>query len=487
MATSVALRGMETETDPYLGGAHAPVHAELEVDRLRVHGRIPPELDGTFLQVGSNPRFAPRGDYHWFDGDGMVHAVTFREGRAAYRNRWIRTEDFEREGAAGRCLSSGIREPLDLTRPGGPLKETANTDVVMHRGRLLALWWIAGRAYRLDPRDLRTLGVEDFGGVLPRRIAAHPKVDPRTGGLVFLDWHPLPPWLCIGEIGADGTLAHYIEVPLPGPRLQHDLALTPHFVVVLDAPLLLEPAAMATGRFELEFHRELPLRVGLVPRRASGAGEVRWFEAEPGYVFHIVNAWEEEQAVIVHGCRIAEPLVGSGRDDVRAPRLGGMRLAPTLHRWRLDLRNGSVTEADLDDRFTEFPRTDDRALGQRARFSLHPRIARRDTLLFDGLIRYDIHADRTICHDYPRGWFGGEACLVPDVHGATDGWIVVYVTDERRGRSEVHVLEPAELQVVARIDLPQRIPAGFHTRWIPGEDLRAGARSGTEGVHVARA
>lgn len=471
MSASVVAAWLERERDPYLSGLHAPVATEVQRCDLRVHGTIPSELDGTFLQIGSNPRYAPVGAYHVFDGDGMVHAVRLRDGRASYRNRWVRTRGFEREARAGRALSRGILEPITHADLAEPFKETANTDLIVHRGRLLALWWIAGPAYRLDPDDLRTLGADDFDGALPRRIAAHAKVDPRTGALVFLDWHLLPPWLCVGEIAADGRLVRYAEVALPGPRLQHDLALTPNYVVVLDAPLLLEPAAMAHGCLQLKFERNGPLRLGLVPRTC--AGPVRWFDAEASYVFHLVNAWEEDGRVIVDGCRIAEPLIEDGRDtDARVPRIGRIRIAPTLHRWRLDLHDGSLSESTLDDRWTEFPRTDDRMLGEEVPFTIHPTIARRETLLFDGLMRRDGPTGRIAHAAYPAGCYGGEASVVSGSPGSSTRFLLVYVTDEPNGRSELCIFDAEELrEPVARVELPQRVPAGFHTRWVPSSGL----------------
>jgi carotenoid cleavage dioxygenase len=238
-------------------------------------------------------------------------------------------------------------------------------------------------------------------------------------------------------------------------------------VVVLDAPLLLEPAAMAQGRLHLEFQRNSPLRLGLVPRAQPGA--VRWFDAEASYVFHLVNAWEKDGAVIVEGCRIADPLIEDSRaGDAHVPRIGRIRLTPTLHRWRLDLRDGSLSECMLDDRWSEFPRTDDRALGEEAPFSIHPTIARRETLLFDGLMRRDTLTGRMAHFPYPSGCYGGEVSVVSGSPESSTRFLMVYVTNESSGRSELYIFDAEEPgEPVARVELPQRVPAGFHTRWVP--------------------
>ena len=133
-----------THRSIYLEGAFAPIDRELEARDCEVIGEVPRDLAGVYVRNGSNPRYEPKGRYHWFDGDGMLHAVHFEDGRAHYRNRWVRTEAFAIEDAAGEAVWSGINERPDFRHPGGPFKDTANTDLVFHAGRLLALWWLGG-------------------------------------------------------------------------------------------------------------------------------------------------------------------------------------------------------------------------------------------------------------------------------------------------------------------------------------------------------
>ena len=82
---------LESEVNPFLQGNFAPYRGEGDHDRLSVVGEIPPELRGTYYRNGPNPAFEPMGKYHWFDGDGMIHAITLRDGRASYRNRWVQS------------------------------------------------------------------------------------------------------------------------------------------------------------------------------------------------------------------------------------------------------------------------------------------------------------------------------------------------------------------------------------------------------------
>src|SRR5438445_2161182 len=90
--------------EPYLAGNYAPQLEEISAANLAVVGRLPDDLAGTFVRNGSNPRFTPKGRYHWFDGDAMLHAVQFEAGRATYRNRFVRTRGLAAEIEAGHAL-----------------------------------------------------------------------------------------------------------------------------------------------------------------------------------------------------------------------------------------------------------------------------------------------------------------------------------------------------------------------------------------------
>ena len=165
-----------TSRNPYLQGKFAPVIDEIVAEDLPVTGELPGDLCGTFIRNGPNPRFAPEGRHHWFDGDGMLHGVSIHEGRATYRNRYVRTKDFQAEGEAGRALWRGIQEPFDPNGSRSPEKHTGNTGLVFQAGKLLALWWLAGEAYEIDPDDFSTAGVFDAGGTLSTGVCPHPKL-----------------------------------------------------------------------------------------------------------------------------------------------------------------------------------------------------------------------------------------------------------------------------------------------------------------------
>jgi carotenoid cleavage dioxygenase-like enzyme len=460
-------------TSPYLAGNYRPVDSEGVDESLTVIGELPRELSGIFVRNGSNPRFAPPGRYHWFDGDGMLHAVHFEDGRASYKNRYVRTKAFELESEAGRCLWRGLEEPPDFTNPHGPFKDTSNTDVVYHGGQLLSTWWLGGAAYRVHLPDLETRGVERFGGKLPS-ISAHPKLDMQTGELCVFDYKPFPPYLTCAVIAPTGEVTSHTTVELPGPRLQHDLAITEHYTLVFDMSLMIDPKELARGRMKTGFFRDKPTRIGVLPRHGQGS-EVRWFEAEACFMYHTVNAWEESdgQRIVLIGCRIADPLARG--DEPSVPRIGHLRLEPRLHRWTLDLRTGGVKEEQLDDVLAEFPRMDNRRLGRRTRHAYHQRFARSSTLLFDAVVKYDTDEGTSEVHEWPAGWFGGETVFAPRASDGAedDGWLLTFVVDEASGESELHVLDARHVSEapVARVKIPRRVPTGYHTWWVSAEQL----------------
>jgi len=472
-----------TTTNPlptsYLDGNYAPQLEEISAEDLTVEGTLPDDLTGVFVRNSSNPRFAPKGRYHWFDGDGMLHAVQFAAGRATYRNRFIRTRGLEAELEAGAALWGGILDPPDFANPRGPYKDTANTDLVYHAGQLLATWWLGGKPYVIDLPSLETCGIQKYEGKLGKGMCAHPKVDPRTGEMMFIDYAPFPPYLTYGVISAEGQLVHQVPIELPGPRLQHDIAITERFTVLMDLPMYFDPEKLAEGRTVVRFYRDQPSRFGLIPRRGTST-DVRWFETSPGYVYHTVNAWEEGERVVMIGCKIRNPLAKDPSNPTPTqvlPTIGMLQLQPFLYRWTFDLSTGLAKEEQLDDVLAEFPRMDNRALGRRTRFSYHQRVVAAPTLLFDGVIKYDLDRGTSETHQYPTGWYGGETAFCPRANAATedDGYLCTFVANEATGASELYVIDARSPKAapIARVQIPQRVPTGYHTWWVSDDDLRA--------------
>jgi carotenoid cleavage dioxygenase len=478
----------ELERSPYLQGPYAPVADESSARELTVIGALPEDLDGTFLRNGANPKLPPKGRYHWFDGDGMIHALELGGGRASYRNRYVQTDGLRAETEAGAPLWTGILEPIDLANPRGPFKNTANTDLVYHAGKLLALWWQSGVPYVVSLPELETCGKELFGGAHKPGISAHPKVDPRTGEMMFMTFGMRAPFLSYGVIEADGRVGHYVPIEsVPGPRYQHDIAITERFTVLMDLPMYADPELLKVGKSRVKFFRDKPARFGLIPRRGTGA-DMRWFEAEPCYIYHTINAWEEGDEVVLLGCRIADPLVGdpnNPKDKHPVPAIGLQRLEPHLHEWRMNLVTGKLTERRISDKLLEFPRMDNRVLGKKSRYSYVPRLAHAPTLVFDALVKHDHQTGAETTYEYPKGWCGGEAVVCPRTgsQAEDDAYLVTFAVEASSGKTEAYVWSARDFGApLARVEIPHRVPIGYHAWWVSAEEATkqvtsTGARS----------
>ena len=210
----------------------------------------------------------------------------------------MRTKALLAEIEAGKPLWTGILEPPDFSNPGGPFKNTANTDLVYHAGKLLALWWQSGVPYSVRLEDLETCGRELFGKNHKAGISAHPKVDPKTGEMMFMTFSVFAPYLSYGVIDKHGELVHFTPIDsVPGPRYQHDIAITQNHTILMDLPMYPDPEMLKVGKSRVKFYRDQPSRFGLIPRHGTDK-DVRWFEASPSYVYHTINAWESGDEVV---------------------------------------------------------------------------------------------------------------------------------------------------------------------------------------------
>jgi carotenoid cleavage dioxygenase len=464
----------QDRANPYLDGLFAPVREEVAATHLPVTGELPRDLHGLYARNGPNPDAPPQGMHHWFDGDGMVHGIWFENGCARYANRFVMGEHL-RAARAGLETPPGIFEPAcGGGRDNRVYRDTANTDLVFHDGKILALWYISGVPVAIDPDTLSTIRDETFSAALPRGVSAHSKTDPRTGEFVFFDYALYEPWMSYGVISPDGRLLRHRTVELPGPRLPHDMGLTETYVVLHDLPVVFSREAIRQRRWSVHFANQ-PTRFGVA--RRDGAGPVRWFEVEPCYVYHVVNCWEDGEEVVMTACRMVDN--GMPPDPRRfgpyAPMVSVLALHAHLTEWRFDLRTGAVRERRLDDRIAEFPVVDPRGVGVATRWAYLVSMAPGPLQRFEGLLKYDLTTGAAERHGFAPGWYGSEPAFAPRIgaRGEDDGYVITFVTEEASGRSEALVIDARNFTAppLARVRLPQRVPAGFHGVWVPGEAL----------------
>ncbi|WP_156758254.1 carotenoid oxygenase family protein [Actinokineospora pegani] len=476
----------DDDEHPYRSGPWRPQTVERAVPECEVVGDIPADLDGVYLRNTENPVHPALANYHPFDGDGMVHVVGFRDGKAFYRNRFVRTDGFLAEQEAGGSLWAGIAERPEVARrrdgwgARGRMKDASSTDVVVHAGVALTSFYQCGELYRLDPLTLETLGKSTWGGAFPSAgVSAHPKVDP-NGDLLFFNYGKDAPYLHYGVIGPDDKLAHYTGVELPGPRLPHDMAFTENYAILNDPPLFWRPEMLAKGAHSARFHPDLPLRIGVLPKRGDGR-EIRWFEAESTFVLHFVNAYEDGDEIVLDGFFQSDP---EGRGSAAFPddpahakmfrmlSLDGVQTR--LHRWRLNLATGETKEERLTDSITEFGMINGGHAGRPYRYT-YASTGRPGWFLFDGLVKHDLLTGAEERYRYGDGVYGSETAVAPRVGARSedDGYLITMTTDMTEDRSECLVFDATRVTdgPVARVRLPERVSSGTHSTWAPGADL----------------
>lgn len=390
------------EPNRFLQGPFAPVEEEITAFDLPVTGTLPAELNGRYLRNGPNPLGLDDPGYrfregHWFLGPGMVHGVRLRGGKAEwYRNRWVH--------------SQLLAEAMDEKWPAGPVHN-----------------------------DM------DF--------AAHTKLDHATGELhaiaYFWAWDHVEHVI----IGAGGTLSRTTGIPVADGPMMHDFALTVSYVILLDLPVTFSLDAVSAGlKLPYTWNPSHRARVGLLPRDGTAAG-VRWFEVDPCWVFHTLNAYDNGGRVVLDLVRYA------GAYDVSTPTGPG---SLTLDRWIIDPAAGKVTQQRLDDRPQEFPRTDERVTGRPHRYGYSAVIAAvghaavspggdfADGAFSNALLKHDLTAGTVQAHEFGQDATAGEAVFCSRR------------PRRRRGRRLRHGLHPQPRPRRRRPGHPRR--PGLHRR-----------------------
>jgi carotenoid cleavage dioxygenase len=466
---------LQPSNHPYLNGAWTPQHAEVTATDLDViEGRIPDDIDGIYLRNTENQLHQPLGRYHPFDGDGMIHQIDFSGGKASYRNRFVRTRCFQAEQDAGGSLWGGLMDKSSLSkRPGfgahGSLKDSSSTDIIVHAGKAVSTFYQCGEGYVLDPETLEQEGVASW--VPLDGISAHPKVDQRTGELLFFNYSKHAPYMHYGVVDRSGKLAHYVPIPLPGPRLPHDMMFTQNWSILCDFPLFWDEELLKRNVHVTRLHEGLASRFALIPRYGQPE-DIRWFEAEPTFVLHFINAFEDGDEVVLDGYFEEDPYPpplenADGYGHMMAY-VDEHSFKPKLHRWRFNLADGTTREERLDDRILEFGMMNQRYLGLPYRYA-YSTTSKPGWFLFNGFVKHDMVTGESWSVELPEGRYGSEAPFAPRV-GAVDeddGYLVSFVTDENRGTSECILIDCKRFAEgpVCRIALPHKISSGTHAHW----------------------
>jgi all-trans-8'-apo-beta-carotenal 15,15'-oxygenase len=456
------------------------LEVEIEEPReLAVRGTIPRGLDGALYRIGP-ARHDVYGDRFesWFDGDGMVHKLAISGGRVTYQNRFVATPGKLAEDDARRRLYAGF-----ATRaPGGVVsrflhrndrKNPANTNVVFHAGKLLALCE-AGRPFRLDPVTLRTLGEDDMSGALAPEAAysAHPKLDRETGemwnfGLAY----GREATLDVFRTTKDGKTTRAARLTLPWLAMVHDFALTRTKAIFVLAPIVLPrvPVGIMLGQRSfgesLRYRPELGVQIAVVDR---ATGDARWVAADHFMMFHVANAWDEADDVVLDVCAYPDGRIMRTIHDVMA----GDEPAPArawLERVRVP-HAGAVVRTRLSRTPLEFPRVKGSAL-----CAEHTRVYGVSwTVDGDFIARptaIDVRTGEATVAPFGPAEYAGECVPVskPGASSERDVWLLTLVLDGASRATELRVLDGADVKApaLATVRLPHVVPFGFHGNWVP--------------------
>jgi len=459
---------------PNLIGGFAPIQMECDAPDLVVVGEIPRELNGTFYRNGPNPQFAPRGMHHWFGGDGMIHAFMIRDGKVAYRNRWVRTLKWKLEREAGEALFAAFN-PME-TDEAVRMMETdglANTNIVWHAGKLLALE--EGHApFQLQPETLESVGAWKFDGKLVGPMTAHPKMDPENGEMVFFGYNAaggIGPDMSFHVVDRHGRLTRSETFQAPYAAMVHDFMVTKDHVIFPIMPLTGSMERAMEGGPVYAWEPEKGTHIGIMPRAGSVA-DMRWFRGEPGYVFHPMNAHTDGDTVVCDVCECeAAPLFplpdGTPGDPDKA--------VPRLTRWTFDMsRNSDDYKTErLSDIACEFPRLDERRTGLAYRYGYIACDTKPQFRVggFNAIARVDHRTGRMETYDVGTGCATNEPIFVPRADDAAegDGFLLANVYDDNRKASHLVVLDAQNVAAgpIATAYLDHRVPFGFHGNWRP--------------------
>lgn len=366
-----------------------------------------------------------------------------------------------------------------------------------------ALWPSPKRAcgpYELS-EELDTVAPSDFCGTLFGGYTAHPKCDPATGELHAVSYNPLRGNIVQYTVtDIDGKVRHAVDIRLDTQTMMHDFSLTEKYVVLYDLSVALDLAAAVSARpakavarwltrfverhaspdfvlraamrgserigppdigLPYRWAPERRSRVGIMPRLGTAA-DIRWFDVQPCFVFHPLNAYDDGDSVVL--------------DIVRYPSIfaSGAYLVPgnrTLDRWTVDLVRGDVTEERIDDTPQEFPRVDERLVGRRHRYGyvVGYRPGSLGLAEPNALLKHDAATRTTQSVSFGPGREPGEFVFVPSSPNAAedDGVAMGFVYDRAADRSDLVILDAATLETVGTVHIPARVPHGFHGNWAP--------------------
>ncbi|NER10008.1 carotenoid cleavage dioxygenase [Muriicola jejuensis] len=482
----------------YLNGNFAPVITEEEFKDLKIEGVIPEGLNGKILvRTGPNPRFKPRDMkyYHWFDGDGMINAFYFEDGKVRYKNRYVQTKKWKFENAANRSLFGGIRSGMSTTLKGwsdlkfgwlnllwmgfrtligvGPTRaqyesvatilNAANTNVMNLSGKLLAMDEI-GQPYEID-REIRTIGLYNYKNKLEGPAIAHPLTDPFTGESFTMGYQPLPPYFQYYKISEKGEIEKYEPIEVPYGVMMHAFGLSENYVMFYHMPAVFDIKNVGT-REPFHWMPEKGARLGVMPRDGK-SDDTKWFDIPLCWVFHNMNMYEEGDWLVTDVAKYERiPLLGLDTNNPSPPLY--MDPIGIMVRWRLNYKTGELKEELITDHPVEFPTMDSRFLTRKHKHGYFVMLkdADQEKGLWNTVVHRNFETNVNDEYCFGKDYYTGEAVFTPSHEGSKEGegylLNIVYNAQENKSRLTVFDAMNVSAGPVATVHLPRRIEYDFH-------------------------
>ena len=469
-------------TNPFLNFPYGAIQMECEARDLIVEGEVPADLNGTLYRAGPNQRFAPRGDYHLFAGDGMVHAFHISGGKVDYNNRWVRTAKWNIEDKEGRAVINAMN-PFDCEPEYSDFVLTdkeglANTATVWHGGRMLVMEE-GHRPYEIDPHTLESVGSWDFRGKLHTAMTAHPKIDPDTGEMVMFAYMATGPFssdVMVHKVDAQGILTESMHLPTPYSSMVHDFVITQNYIVVPIMPITGSLERAMEGGPPFAWEPEKGVHLAVLPRHGGTTEDVRWVEMPLCFVFHFMNGFDEGGVITIDGCQFKTvPLFPTVDGESTG------KTQPFLNRWTIDMNQETPTASfeQIDEFESEFPQCDPRHMGKPYR---HGWYASCDGELksplsenenFYNVVGHYDHETQAVDRFSCGQAMTSEPIFVPASAGSAEGegYLMSVVTSFETRTSSLYIFNALEVSAgpVAKVHLSHRVPAGFHGSWRPGD------------------
>ncbi len=466
-------------------GYNAPSRVEADIFDLEIHGELPREMNGCWYRMTPDPQYPPRlGDDIYLSGDGMISLFRFENGHVDYKSRYVRTERFLAERKARRSLFGVYRNSFtDDPSVEGADRTVANTSPVWHAGRLFATKE-DGLPYEIDPVTLDTRGRFDWNGRLrTKTVSAHPKIDPRTGELLFYGYEAsgeasTDMSFCVAD--KDGELVSEEWFEAPYPAMVHDFAITEDYVIFPLFPTLVDLDRLKAGGPHWVSDVSQDAYLGVMPRR-GGVRHLRWFKRPGGQFFHVINAWNEGETISLDLC-VSEMNSFPFIPDVSGAAYDPQKASTLPSRWTLDLtRNDDrIDERTISQVPGDVPRIDDRRIGQRYSQSWMGMVDPMRAMRMSGPVgagfnmvgRLDMDTGET------DAWFGSdddtfqEPQFTPTGSGELEGYVLAVIEKHAENRSDVAVFRAGRMAdgPMALIRMPLRLRGAVHGCWTPLHD-----------------